>query len=181
MPPQLFVPADRNRILKLSSSCQHEFAVLSKFFLLALVVVIGLRLAIIRNSSRKRMISTSETIADIKEKCPISCQKGSEQDLRQYASSGEQHQQTPVYKSVYPWTSPPQPLPGPYDPRLYPLPTIRRHSCDPSVPESKDVAAPSYTRRVSLNSIPTQHSTLRGTVTISSKGWRRKQWTISGG
>jgi hypothetical protein len=85
-----------------------------------------------------------------------------------------------VFEPMYPWTAPPQSLPGPYDPRLYPLPTIRRHTYNSTVEDPMDIPTTNFTRRVSLNSMPSQQSTFRGTVIVSSKGWRRNQWIISG-
>lgn len=180
MPPQPPKFSDQTRILKHPTTCQHEYAMLLKWFLLVLVVVIGLRQAVIEYSSRKRRTPNPGLAASVTEKCPFPCQGASQTYLRSNASTGSQDQQTVVFKPVYPWTSPPQPLPGPYDHRLYPPPTIRRNSYNPSVEQPKDFAATSYTRRVSLNSLPTQQSTLLGTVIVSSKGWRRNQWIISG-
>ena len=88
-----------------------------------------------------------------------------------------------AFRPVYPWIAPPQPLPGPYDPRLYPLPTIRRHSYpEPAQDESVETGRISYTRRVSAN--PTRQSTLNGVVMTGSNGtsgWRRNQWVVEGG
>ncbi|KAF2438573.1 hypothetical protein P171DRAFT_163731 [Karstenula rhodostoma CBS 690.94] len=180
MPPQPPKSSDQDRILELSTTCQHDYAMLSTCFLLVLVVAIGLRLAVIKYSSRKRRTPSSEAVATVTERCSFPCQEASPKHLRPNASTGGQDQQTVVSKPIYPWTSPVQPLPGPYDPRLYPLPTIRRHSYHPSVEQLKDIAVTSYTRRVSLNSLPTQQNTLRGTVTVSSNRWRRNQWIIPG-
>ncbi|KAF2809048.1 uncharacterized protein BDZ99DRAFT_533440 [Mytilinidion resinicola] len=92
-----------------------------------------------------------------------------------------------TFKPIYPWTSPPQPLPGPYDPRLYPAPTLRRHSYpDPSPPPATTTTTTlSYTRRVSTNSIPPRHAAvLHGTITTASagatRGWRRNHWVVGG-
>jgi len=91
-----------------------------------------------------------------------------------------------TFRPVYPWIAPPQPLPGPYDPRLYPLPTLRRHSHAASTPgeESVETGRISYTRRVSTNTMPPRHSTVNGTVSIGTNGtagWRRNQWVVEGG
>jgi hypothetical protein len=97
---------------------------------------------------------------------------------------------------IYPWIAPPQSLPGPYDAPYYPLPlpTIEpEKSFDtrakrPTVkleetPEdmSEELESISYTRRVSTNSIPDHKSLLEGSVTVSTKGWKRTQWTITAG
>ncbi|KAL5429705.1 hypothetical protein PMIN04_000087 [Paraphaeosphaeria minitans] len=180
MPPQPPIFSDRTRILNLSTTCSYGYATLSRWLLLLLVVVVGLRLAVIKYSSGKKRAPDSEIDASITEKYCLPYQEASQKALKSNASTGNRGQQTVVLKPIYPWTSPPQTLPGPYDPRLYPVPTIRRHSYISSVEQSHDVAATSYTRRVSLNSLPAEKGTLRRTVTVSSKGWRRNQWIISG-
>lgn len=182
MPPQPPLPADQDRARSYATPCKREYAMLFKVFLLSAVLAIGLRLSIARYVSRKRRISKSEPGANVTEKSPVPLySRAAEKIARPGSSAGEKiHKASLPHEPIYPWTSPPQPLPGPYDPRLYPLPTIRRHSYDPSVEAPQELAAISYTRRVSLNSIPTEQSTLRGAVTISSKGWRRNQWIISG-
>lgn len=90
-----------------------------------------------------------------------------------------------TFKPIYPWISPPQPLPGPYEPRLYPHPTLRRHSYpDPSPPSPPETSLISYTRRVSTNSIPARQTMLHGIVTTASDGavgWRRNQWVVEAG
>ncbi|KAF2011318.1 hypothetical protein BU24DRAFT_278548 [Aaosphaeria arxii CBS 175.79] len=89
----------------------------------------------------------------------------------------------PTFRPVYPWTGPPKPLPGPYDPSLFPLPTVRRHSSVDAVEESSTPDCNNtidYSRRVSTNSIPAYQSTLHGSITRSSRGWRRNQWVVSG-
>ncbi|KAF2678525.1 hypothetical protein K458DRAFT_316821 [Lentithecium fluviatile CBS 122367] len=126
------------------------------------------------------MVTASIPTIQVKEKDIGTCQAPLEKDLRQHAIQERKDQLRPTFKPIYPWTSPPQPLPGPYDPRLYPLPTIRRHSYDPSVVAQEQDATISYERRVSTNSIPTQQAKLHGTVTTSTDGWRRNQWVISG-
>jgi hypothetical protein len=179
MPPQLPVLADPNRIAKTMTSSQSVYA---KAFVLALVVVTALRLAFIRHMSKKKEMSTRNLTAVAPEKCPSSCPELLEKVSRHAESFGGQDETSSAPIPLYPWISPPQPLPGPYDPRLYPLPTIRRHSYDPPANDflCKKSAEASYTRRVSLNSMPTQQRTLHGTVVISPKGWRRNQWIVSG-
>jgi hypothetical protein len=179
MPPQR-ISADQSCITKFPATCQHDYAILSKWFLLVFVVVVGLRLAVVKYSSRKNWTPDSETVANVAERCPIACQRPSHKDTRQNASTVRQYHQAMVFKPMYPWTAPPQSLPGPYDPRFYPPPSIRRQTYNSAVEEPKDIPKTAYIRRVSLNSMPTQQSTLRGTVIVSSKGWRRNQWIISG-
>lgn len=179
MPPHPPVPAGQSRVSSsTSTSSAYGYAQLSKLLLLVLLVATGIRLAIINFLTRRRR-TVAHLPALIQEKDPKLCQAPSEKDLRQHRHV-QSNDQPPAFQPVYPWTSPPQPLPGPYDARLYPLPTIRRHSYDPSVVVPAANSTISYTRRVSTNSIPTHTSTIHGTVTTSTKGWRRNQWVISG-
>ncbi|KAF2252272.1 hypothetical protein BU26DRAFT_254494 [Trematosphaeria pertusa] len=178
MPPPPSLPTGQSRISNSSASNGFGYAQLSKIFLLVLVVATGIRLAIINFMTRKRRIATS--YQQIQEKDPRACQAPREKDLRQARVPQSKDHPASTFKPVYPWTSPPQPLPGPYDPRLYPLPTVRRHSYDPSVLVPEQDSTISYTRRVSTNSIPPRQAEIHGTVTTSMKGWRRNQWVVSG-
>lgn len=180
MPPQPPILLDRTRKLDPTAPCQHDYVVLSNGLLLLLVFVIGLRLAIVKHSCRKRRIPFSESAVDITGKNRLPREEAPRNSPRPNTSVESTGQQNVAFEPMYPWMSPPQPLPGPYDPRLYPLPTIRRHSYDPSTQEPNDDAAACYTRRVSLNNLSDGKGTLRGTVTVSSRGWRRGQWIISG-
>lgn len=119
-----------------------------------------------------------------------------DQQPNQYLQSLQQETLQPILSPIYPWISPPQNLPGPYDAPYYPvpLPTIKteeslqdrnQSTTIKTEPHSEDVpeelSTISYTRRVSPNSMPDQESLLEGTVTVSTKGWRRTQWTVTAG
>ena len=181
MPPHLFTFADSSRIPQTSTPTQDDYGLVFRSCVLVLVVVAVLRITITRYISRKKKSSTDSPIV-VPEKRPVPGQRTLEKEPSKTATLETGHQQTPGFSPSYPWTAPPQPLPGPYDPRLYPLPTLRRYSYDPSAEgvEVKRTIENPYTRRISMNSIPVQENTLRGTVTVSSKGWRRNQWIISG-
>lgn len=180
MPLLPSAPAGQSRISSSSTSHNYGYTQVFKIFLLVLVVATGIRLAITKFMTRKGRRPASVPTIHLQEKDIKLCQAPSEKDLRRHQVLERKDQRPPTFKPIYPWTSPPQTLPGPYDPRLYPLPTIRRHSCDPSVAVSEQNATILYTRRVSTNSIPSTQTTLHGTVTTSTKGWRRNQWVISG-
>lgn len=183
MPPPLTVPAGQSRISSSSSpsnGSSYGFGQLTKVFLLVLVFATGIRLAIIKFMTRKRRRVIPYQVPSLQEKDVQSCRKLSEEGPKQHEIPRCKDQQLPTSRPVYPWNSPPQTLPGPYDPRFYPLPTIRRHSYDPSVITPEETSSVFYTRRVSTNSIPAQPRMLHGTVTTSKKGWRRNQWVISG-
>ncbi|KAF1832647.1 hypothetical protein BDW02DRAFT_419354 [Decorospora gaudefroyi] len=102
----------------------------------------------------------------------------------QYLQSLEQETIHPSLLPIYPWLSPPQPLPGPYDTPYYPLPLP---SIQPAKPINQEPTANDdpeelesicYTRRLST----TQHSPLlSASLTISTKGWRRTQWSVTAG
>jgi hypothetical protein len=119
-----------------------------------------------------------------------------DQEPNQYLQSLQQETLRPNLSPIYPWMSPPQMLPGPYDAPYFPVPlptvrseessqvkdqspTIKTKSTLDDVPE--EVETISYSRRVSANSIPDHDSLLEGTVTVSNKGWRRTQWTVTAG
>ncbi|KAF2646185.1 hypothetical protein P280DRAFT_3637 [Massarina eburnea CBS 473.64] len=154
---------------------------LSRIFLLVLVLVTGIRLVIARVLRKRRRSQPHQPYGQGKKPTTSSCQARSEsQDFRQHRQSPSNNQWPSMFNPVYPWECPPQPLPGPYDPRLYPLPTIRRHSYDPTTITPTQNKSLSYIRRVSADTIPMSQTVLQGTVTTSTRGWRRNQWVISG-
>jgi hypothetical protein len=119
-----------------------------------------------------------------------------DQEPNQYLQSLQQETLQPTLSPIYPWISPPQNLPGPYDAPYYPvpLPTIKakeslqdenQSTAIKTEASSEDVLEEletiTYTRRLPTNSQPEHKSLLEGTVTVSSKGWRRTQWTVTAG
>ncbi|CAI6340999.1 unnamed protein product [Periconia digitata] len=193
------VPAENTRTTTASvfgNTYGGGYGPLFKIFLLVLVVVTGLRLAVTRFSTRehegqhrsRNKIKRKETTNPYTSFDP--CRKHARHKLASESTTST------AEESVYPWIAPPQPLPGPYDPPFYPLPTLRRHSYDPTVTKEKtphaeaaEMTASSYTRRVSATNIPRSGAqtsqtaarvVVRGTVTNSSKGWRRNQWVVGG-
>jgi hypothetical protein len=186
MPP-LSIPEGHSRMS--NSATSNSYTQLPKIFMLVLVVATGIRLIVLyctwqmrerRDSFQpipeKKDATSCESDREEK-KSSTSCQAPAETSthndhLRSQVES--EHAFTPLY----PWISPPQQLPGPYDSQYYPLPTIRRHSYDPSQEKSPGLQdhSRSYSRRVSTNSV------LYGKVTASSNGttgWRRNQWVVS--
>lgn len=150
-----------------------------QLFKVALAVVVAaaaIRIAIIKISKSRRR---SPAVVQVEEKDVKLAQEPREEDST-YVLIQDAKDHSQDIRPIYPWIAPPQPLPGPYDPRLYPLPTIRRHSYDPSVFVPEQNTSISYTRRVSTNDIPTRQATVHGSVTTSTRGWRRNQWVISG-
>jgi hypothetical protein len=112
----------------------------------------------------------------------------------QYLQSLKEETIQPSLLPIYPWIAPPQPLPGPYDAPYYPLPlptvrpektmnienhapTVKLEEVSNDAPE--ELESISYTRHVSTNSTPDRESRLEGAVTVSTKGWRRIQWTVT--
>lgn len=182
MPPLLvpLVPANHSRTatsLFAFTRSNRECGQLFSIVFIALVVITGLWLIIAgvwRGDSRRRVG---------REDWPYqtSSPKRNPAGHDRFWKGKDQH---PVTGEIvpYPWTAPPQPLPGPYDVRFYPLPTLRRHSYDPTAimrSMQKDRTA-SYTRRVSAAHIPKETRMVHGTVTTSTEGWRRNQWFVSG-
>ncbi|KAI4950600.1 hypothetical protein J4E91_004485, partial [Alternaria rosae] len=101
-----------------------------------------------------------------------------DQQPNQYLQSLQKETLQPVLSPIYPWISPPQNLPGPYDAPYYPvpLPTIKTEESlqdrnqsttiktePPSADVPEELSTISYTRRVSPNSMPDQESLLEGT------------------
>jgi len=179
MPPPSIPTGQPRTPTAISSS---GFAQLPKIFLLVLVAAAGLRFLVQCYTQRKRR-TTAPCSQVPEEKGSTPCQAAPEADLRPYHLSQSRDQVAPAFTPIYPWISPPQPLPGPYDPRFFPLPTIRRHSHDVSPEPSPEVEThtASYTRRVSTNSMPVRQSTLHGAVSITNNRTRRNQWVVTGG
>lgn len=163
--------------------------------LCVLLLISCFRLALaLQSRRRERAISRSITMNETDKKDQKQDSLSPERPVKKESptsqpsplpTSMQRQVETPTYKPIYPWTAPPHRLPGPYDPPYYPLPTLRRHSSSDSTSTTTSSAheqkTEAYTRRVSTNSIPIQESILRGTVTTSPDGWRRNQWTVSGG
>lgn len=102
-----------------------------------------------------------------------------ETDHNNHLSSLKQEILQHTEKPIYPWVAPPQKLPGPYDPMYFPLPapTMRMESFNPP-PGIEGRHAISYTRLAGTE--PTA-AKLYGTMTTSTKGWRRTHWNVTGG
>jgi hypothetical protein len=202
MPPPS-IPADHSRMS--NSATSNPYTQLPKVFLLVLVVATCIRITVLyckwrqRNSHKSYQPLSEEGDSSSckpsqKEKNPTTynpdqeakdstlCHVPLERDLRQDQWPRNNDQPPPTFQPIYPWISPPQPLPGPYDPRFYPLPTIQQHSYDPSHDTSHDFGSQTtpYARRVSTDNL---HATLIGTMTTTSNGktgWRRNQWVVLG-
>lgn len=150
--------------------------------IIVLVLLAGFARCILRYYSQRKRRAVCATMSE-KEKT-VSTEKAPTSEASPEASREASREASPeAFRPVYPWIAPPQPLPGPYDPRLYPLPTIRRLSYpEPAQDESVETGRISYTRRVSAN--PTRQTTVNGVVMTGSNGtsgWRRNQWVVEGG
>lgn len=110
-----------------------------------------------------------------------------------YLDSLRQETLQPAFIPIYPWISAPKPLPGPYDAPYYPLPlpTLQPEARAQTATEIHDSAikteevdreeeleTASYTRHVPPHSTQDSEAVLQGAVIVSSKGWRRTQWTV---
>ncbi|KAF2873609.1 hypothetical protein BDV95DRAFT_348511 [Massariosphaeria phaeospora] len=165
-------------LVRTSPSTSNAYSPLSQIVLLVLVLGTAVRWAVFCFFRSKRRRGTQ--FEQLKERNPGLCQIPREK-IDPCRPPRCNHQLPPTFRPIYPWIGPPQPLPGPYDPSLYPLPTLRRHSCCPPAANPSENSTVPYTRRVSTNSMPGHPSILHGTVTTSSNGWRRKQWVVTGG
>jgi hypothetical protein len=106
-----------------------------------------------------------------------------EKEHRSRLDSLGQELQQDTLKPIYPWTAPPQALPGPYDHPYYPLPTptVRRHSIDPENAPPDESHTVSHFRRISSTGLPPRDTVLHTSTTASTRGWRRTQWVVMGG
>ena len=120
---------------------------------------------------------------DAKPKSPQPPSGKWEKEYRSRLDSLGQELQQDVPKPIYPWTTPPQVLPGPYDQPYYPLPapTIRRHSTDPEDMQPEEFRTISQFRRISSPGNPPRDTILHTSTTASTRGWRRTQWVVTGG
>lgn len=144
----------------------------------------------------KRPVSGSQTRSDLEKRKDEDAHRSSrDQRPNDYLESLEKETLQPFLLPIYPWTAPPQSLPGPYDAPYFPLPlptigaehptgtdtqppTIKTEAMPDTAPEELETIA--YSRRVSPNALEPA-SLLNGTVTVSNKGWRRTQWTVTAG
>lgn len=104
-------------------------------------------------------------------------------DHNNFLSSLQQEILSQTEKPIYPWVSPPQALPGPYDPMYYPLPapSLRYKTVESSSAGAEGRHSTSYTRLVPKTGAPSGEAVLYGTMTTSTNGWRRSHWNVSGG
>ncbi|KAH6641984.1 hypothetical protein C7974DRAFT_93188 [Boeremia exigua] len=111
------------------------------------------------------------------------CQNQWESDHNSRLYSLKQEILEKTEKPVHPWISPPQALPGPYDPMYYPLPAPS-HRCESSgtpVTTVEGRHSTSYTSLVPKSGTPQGEAVLYGTMTTSTNGWRRSHWNVTGG
>ncbi|KAF2279974.1 uncharacterized protein EI97DRAFT_106511 [Westerdykella ornata] len=157
----------------------------AELFLITVVITLCLSLIKYNVSKKRRKRQTDTEQFEVKDIFRIT-HSGKQKELSHPHTRLLQEQPPPPplpFTPIYPWLTPPQPLPIPHGAETFPLPTLRRHSSAQTsqhqpTSESRIV---SYTRRVSTNSIPARTSVLHGTVTTSQKGWRRRQWVVTGG
>lgn len=160
--------------------------------LIILVSAIVIRLAVVYFSQRKSQASVSS--ADNSEKFPtkpilerqdsaVCCQKHWESDHKHHLDSLQQEIVQRTQKPIHPWILPPQALPGPYDPMYYPLPppTLRPTSTRVLMSKPEGRHSSSYTRLVPATGAPPHEARLYGTMTTSTRGWRRTHWNVAGG
>jgi hypothetical protein len=160
-------------------------------FVVILAIVTIIRVVAVYLAQRKSR--TLEVKPDISEK-PTSrpsldredsavCQKYWEFDHNDRLNSLKQEILQHTEKPIYPWVSPPQALPGPYDPMYFPLPapTIRKMPLVSSPAKREGRHSTSYTRLVPDCGTPPRAAVLYGTMTTSTNGWRRTHWNVTGG
>jgi hypothetical protein len=111
------------------------------------------------------------------------CQNQWEHDHKNYLNSLKQEILEHTEKPIFPWVSPPQVLPGPYDPMYYPLPAplFRCKTSGSLAANVEGRHSVSYTLHVPKSGIPLGEAVLYGTMTSSTNGWRRSHWNVTGG
>ncbi|EMD87840.1 hypothetical protein COCC4DRAFT_173033 [Bipolaris maydis ATCC 48331] len=118
-------------------------------------------------------------------------QSSLEPNQNEYLESLKQETLEPSRSPIYPWIAPPQSLPGPYDAPYFPvpLPTIAvaettEEGMKTEAPRDKrpeELETILYSRRIPTNISPENDTIREGVVTVSTRGWRRNQWTINAG
>ena len=163
----------------------------SQIFLVFLISATVAWIVVAYTSQRKsRMINAN---VDVPEK-PVTkpmlerndsamCQNQWESNHNNYLNSLKQEISQQTEKPIYPWISPPQALPGPYDPMYYPLPapSFRRKSSGSLPANVEGRQSTSYTRLVPKSDTLLGEAVLYGTMTTSTNGWRRTHWNVTGG
>lgn len=106
-----------------------------------------------------------------------------EYDHKNYLNSLKQEILEHTEKPIFPWVSPPQALPGPYDPMYYPLPapSFRCKTSGSLAANVEGRHSASYTRHIPNSGTPLGEAVLYGTMTTSTNGWRRSHWNVAGG
>lgn len=140
-----------------------------------------------------RQSRTIDASVDVSEKPTIkpllerqdsaTCQNQWESDHKNHLKSLKQEIFEHTEKPIFPWVSPPQALPGPYDPIYYPLPppSSRCETSGSLMASTEGRHSASYTQLVPKSSTSLGETVLYGTVTTSTNGWRRSHWNAFGG
>jgi hypothetical protein len=172
----------------LSSSTQN------RFFQVFLVILASTTVAwIVVTCISQRRGRTVNASTDVSEK-PVTkpllerqdsatCQNQWEHDHKNHLNSLKQEILEHTEKPIFPWVSPPQALPGPYDPMYYPLPapSFRCKTSGSLAANIEGRHSASFTRLVPKSGTPIGEAVLYGTMTTSTNGWRRSHWNVTGG
>lgn len=117
-----------------------------------------------------------------------------EQIQNNHLASLEQETRDPALVPISPWTAPPQRLPGPYDAPYYPLPLpsigVEATAANDTQPQSTEIQTRSnerpehvettvYSRLLARETAPESERVRASVVTVSTRGWRRSQWTVN--
>lgn len=170
-------------------SGQNRF--LEVLLIVLVIVTIAWSVVAYISQSKSRVV---DTVAETSEKPIVPkrilkrqdsgvCQNHWECDHNNYLNSLKHEILQQAEKPVHPWISPPQALPGPYDPMYYPLPAPTfRSKISTSLPTNVEGRrSTSYTRLVPRPDTPLAETVLYGTMTTSTNGWRRSHWNVTGG
>ncbi|KAF1933199.1 uncharacterized protein M421DRAFT_191636 [Didymella exigua CBS 183.55] len=111
------------------------------------------------------------------------CHNQWESDHKNYLNSLKLEILKHTEEPILPWVSPPQALPGPYDPMYYPLPapSFRCKTSESLAANVEGRHSAFCTRLVPKFGTPLGEAALYGTMTTSTHGWRRSHWNVTGG
>ncbi|KAF3042897.1 hypothetical protein E8E12_005134 [Didymella heteroderae] len=188
MPP-LFGHKKFQNTRQVVSNAKH-----SRLLQIFLIVFVTATIAwIVLTYVSQRQSRDVDTSADVSEKHttkPLlerqdsaTCQNQWEHDHKNYLNSLKQEILEHTEKPIFPWVSPPQVLPGPYDPMYYPLPapSFRCKTSGSLAANVEGRHSASYTHHVPKSGTPLGEAVLYGTMTTSTNGWRRSHWNVTGG
>ncbi|KAF3048580.1 hypothetical protein E8E11_006926 [Didymella keratinophila] len=174
---------------RILSSSKHSRLLQISLVVLATIMIAWIVLTCVSQRQRRDIDASANTSEKpitkplLERQDSATCQNQWEHDHKNYLNSLKQEILEHTEKPIFPWVSPPQALPGPYDPIYYPLPapSLRCKASGSLAANVEGRHSASYTRHVPKSGIPLGEAVLYGTMTTSTNGWRRSHWNVTGG